>query len=89
MAELIEIFIVLAIPVTFLISPIIALICSIVRVSRYNDAKLQHTMNPDSYTEEDLNNLKKSVTATFITALVLAIIVAVIILLFGQNITYM
>ncbi len=89
MAEWIEFFAILAIPIAFLASPVIALICGIVRVLKYNDAKLQKVINPDSYTDEDINDLKKSVIATFITSLVLAIIVIAIILLFTQEITYM
>ena len=89
MSELIEIFAIMAIPITFLISPIIALVCGIVRISKYNDAKLQKIIKPDSYTDEDINDLKKSVIASFITALVLAIIVIAIILLFGQEMVYM
>ena len=89
MAEWIEIFAIMAIPITFLISPIIALVCGIVRFSKYNDAKLQKIIKPDSYTDEDINDLKNSVIASFITALVLAIIVIAIILLFDREMAYM
>lgn len=89
MSELIEIFAIMAIPITFLISPIIALVCGIVRISKYNDAKLQKIIKPDSYTDEDINDLKKSVIASFITALVLEIIVIAIILLFDREMAYM
>ena len=89
MADLIGIFIMSAIFISFFLSPIIALICGIVRASKYNDAKLQHIIKPDSYTDEDIKDLKKSVIATFITALVLAIIVVSILILFADDLVYM
>lgn len=89
MYELISTIITYAIPVTFLISPIIALICGFVRVSRYNDAKLQRVMKPESYTDEDMKDFKKSIISAFITALVLTIIVIATILLFYEAMTHM
>ena len=74
---------------SFFLSPIIALICGIVRTSKYNDAKLQRIIKPDSYTDENIKDLKKSVIVTFITALVLAIIVVSVLILFADDLVYM
>lgn len=89
MYELIEMFAILALPVTFLFSPVIALIVSIVRVVKYHKVKQQYIENPDSYTYEDITALKKSAVAAFITSLILTIIVVAIIILFSEAITYM
>ncbi len=89
MYELIGTFAILALPVTFLFSPVIALIVSIVRVVKYHKVKQQYIENPDNYTYEDITALKKSAVAAFITSLILTIIVVAIIALFAEEITYM
>lgn len=89
MYELIEMFAILALPVTFLFSPVIALIVSIVRVVKYHKVKQQYIENPDNYTDEDIKDYKKSVVVAFITSFILAIIVIAIIALFAEEITYM
>lgn len=78
-----------AIPVTFMISPIIALIFGIVRLVKYSNAKKQQTINPDCYTDEELKNIKKSVITAFVTSIILAIVVISVIYLLNDAITYM
>ena len=89
MFELIAAFILLVVPAIFFISPIIALIFGFVRISKYNNAKISRAMNPDSYTDEDMKDFKKAIVAAFVTALVLGFIVVTIIVLLGDEITYM
>ncbi len=89
MFELIPIFAFLAAIAIFLLSPIIALIVGFVKVSRYNDAKYYRATNPDSYTDEDMKNLKKAIVISFVAAIVLAIVVVAAAVLFGDELTYM
>ena len=78
-----------AIPVTFMISPIIALIFGIVRLVKYNNAKKQQTVNPDCYTDEEIKNIKKSLITAFVTSIILAIVVMSVIYLLNDAIAHM
>lgn len=89
MDEIIEIVFLSAVPITFLISPIIALLFGIVRVVKYNNAKKQQITNPDCYTDEEIKDIKKSVITAFITAIILAVVVISVIFLLNDAITYM
>ncbi|MBR2455168.1 MAG: hypothetical protein IKB36_03855 [Clostridia bacterium] len=89
MFELIATLILLAPPAIFFLSPIIALVFGFVRISKYNNAKISRAMNPDSYTDEDIKDFKKAIITAFVTALVLGFIVVTIIILLGDEITYM
>ena len=89
MYDAIEAVVLSAIPVTFMISPIIALIFGIVRLVKYSNAKKQQTINPDCYTDAELKNIKKSVITAFVTSIILAIVVISVIYLLNDAITYM
>lgn len=77
------------IPVTFMISPLIALLFGIVRVVKYNNAKKQRSLNPDSYTDEEMKIIKKSIITAFVSSIVLTVVVISVILLINDAITYM
>ncbi len=89
MLELIPIIVLFAAVAAFVLSPIISLIIGFVRVSRYTDAKYSRAMNPDSYTDEDMKDLKKSIVISFVAAVVLAVVVIAAAVLFGDELTYM
>lgn len=89
MLELIPIIVLFVAIATFVLSPIIALIVGFVRISRYTDAKYSRAMNPDSYNDEDMKDLKKSIAISFIAAVVLAVVVIAAAVLFGDELTYM
>ena len=89
MDDLIGIFLMDAVFISFFLSPIIALICGIVRASKYNDAKLKQKMKPDSYTDEDIKDMKKGVIISFVVAIVLTVILTGTTYLLNTAITYM
>ena len=69
--------------------PIVAIIVAICKLSQYQDAKLKRIMKPESYTDEDMQEMKKGVVTAFVVAIVLAIIVFGIAALFASAIMYM
>lgn len=69
--------------------PVIAIIVAICKLSQYQDAKLKRIMKPESYTDEDMQEMKKGVVTAFVVAIVLAIIVFGIAALFASAIMYM
>ena len=89
MDDLIGIFLMDAVFISFFLSPIIALICGIVRASKYNDAKLKQIMKPDSYTDEDIKDMKKGVITSFVVAIVLTVILTGTTYLLNTAITFM
>ena len=89
MFELIPVFAFFAAIAVFLFSPLIAIVIGIVRIAKYNSAKSLRAMNPDSYTDEDMKDFKKSIIAAFVTALVLGFVVISVVILLGEDITYM
>lgn len=69
--------------------PIIAIIVAISKASQYQDAKLKRIMKPESYTDEDIQEMKKGVIIAFVVATVLSVIVFGITALFASAIMYM
>ena len=69
--------------------PIVAIIVSICKLSQYQDAKLKRIMKPESYTDEDLKDMKKGVITAFVVAFVLAVIIFGIAALFASALMYM
>lgn len=69
--------------------PIIAIIVAIYKFSKYQDAKLQRIIKPESYTDEDIKDMKKGVITAFIVALVLVIILYGIAALLASAFMYM
>ncbi len=69
--------------------PIIAIIVAIYKFSKYRDAKLQQIIKPESYTDEDMKDMKKGVIIAFVVALVLVTIIFGIAALFASAIMYM
>lgn len=89
MTDIIEAVALSIIPVTFMISPLIALLFGIVRVVKYNNAKKERSLNPDSYTDEEMKIIKKSVITAFVSSIILTVVVISVILLINDAITYM
>ena len=89
MTDIIEAIALSIIPVTFMISPLIALLFGIVRVVKYNNAKKERSLNPDSYTDEEMKIIKKSVITAFVSSIILTVVVISVILLINDAITYM
>ncbi len=89
MTDIIEAVASSIIPVTFMISPLIALLFGIVRVVKYNNAKKERSLNPDSYTDEEMKIIKKSVITAFVSSIILTVVVISVILLINDAITYM
>ncbi len=89
MFELLSGFILFSPIIVFLLSPIIAFIVGCVKISRYNDARYYRAMHPDSYTEEDMKDLRKPIIAAFASTFVLAIVVISVVVLFSDEIAYM
>lgn len=89
MTDIIEAVALSIIPVTFMISPLIALLFGIVRVVKYNNAKKERSLNPDSYTDEEMKIIKKSVITAFVSSIILTVVVISVIFLINDAITYM
>ena len=89
MTDIIEAIALSIIPVTFMISPLIALLFGIVRVVKYNNAKKERSLNPDSYTDEEMKIIKKSVITAFVSSIILTVVVISVIFLINDAITYM
>lgn len=89
MLEMIPIIVLLAPVAAFVLSPIISLIVGFVRVSQYTDAKYSRAMKPDSYTDEDMKDFKKSIVISFVAAIVLAVVVITAAVLFREELNYM
>lgn len=89
MTDIIEAVALSIIPVTFMISPLIALLFGIVRLVKYNNAKKERSLNPDSYTDEEMKIIKKSVITAFVSSIILTVVVISVILLINDAITYM
>ncbi len=70
-------------------SPIIAIIVSFYKLSKYRNAKLTHIMNPESYTSEDVKDMKKGVIISFVVSAVLIAVTTGILILLGNAISYM
>ena len=70
-------------------APIIAIIVSFYKLSQYRNAKLERIMKPENYTDEDMKDMKKGVTTSFIVATVVTVINIIILKLLGDAITYM
>lgn len=70
-------------------SPIIAFIVSFYKLSKYRNARLDHVLKPDSYTDEDIKDMKKGVITSFVVSIVLVVVVTSILTLLGNAIAYM
>lgn len=70
-------------------SPIIAFIVSFYKLSQYRDAKLTSIIKPESYTDEDLKDMKKGVIISFVVAIALTTVLMGTLVLLGNAIAYM
>ena len=70
-------------------TPIIAIIVSFYKLSQYRNAKLNRILKPEWYTDEDIQDMKKGVTISFIVATVITVINIIILKLLDDAITYM
>lgn len=70
-------------------SPLIAIIVSFYKLSKYRDAKLTYILKPESYTDEDIKDMKKGVIISFVVSVVLIVVITSILILLGNAIAYM
>lgn len=70
-------------------SPIIAIIVSFYKLSQYRDAKLNSIIKPESYTDEELKDMKKGVIISFVVAITLTVVLMGTLVLLGNAIAYM
>lgn len=69
--------------------PIIAIIVSFYKLSQYRDAKLNSIIKPESYTDEELKDMKKGVIISFVVAITLTVVLLGTLVLLSSAIAYM